>query len=1474
MSLQYRKAGPKKADRVCHRCLLTAGNRRNLFLFWGGNDKIISNYRESIKQIQQEKGGNRMKQNQRKGMKFISLLLALTVLLSGNGITAFAGMVSENKAMAENVLGGSGRENNVRTGEGAIPANPVHNCNPGYGKLDTTMWSYIYFGSYPQTEVTDGAVIAVIEQAIDAEGSQTDCGTDVWVDGVKYRRISKDDTNNDQYFGDSTYRYFKWERIKWKVLKNDGSTLFVVADQALDWKRYNDKQENITWESCTLRSWLNNGFYNTAFSNSEKSAIVNQTVVNDDNPEYGTEGGNNTNDYIYLLSIGEVMNEAYGFCSDVDTESVSRHMKASDFANARGADACRSDHNDYKDNRWWWLRSPGSSSDLAANVPHPGYVYRRGRSVYTYYDGVCPALHINLSSNLWAMTDQEEPEKEKVLTGLLASKEKTVYTQGEKLNVDDIKVTAHYQSHPETELPSGSYTTNAADIDMNSTGSKQLTISYTENGITKTANITITINKRTDENEGGTQKPGESSATPANPVHHCTKQNDGTDYTNFSYVYFGSYPQTEVTDSAVIAAIERAIEAKGSQWVSDSQADGKTDVWVDGVKYRRISKSDTDHDEYFGDSDYRYFKWERIKWKVLSNNGSTLFVVADQALDWKRYNDKRENITWENCTLRSWLNSSFYNTAFSNGEQSAIVTQTVVNDNNPKYGTKGGNNTNDHIYLLSIEEVMDEAYGFCSNGDTESVSRRTQVSDFAHARGVYRRPNSGYEGNCWWWLRSPGYSVLTAALADFHGSIGTPGDYVDDIDGAVCPAMHINLSSNLWTMTEEEEPEKEKILTGIQASKTKTVYTQGEKLNIDDIKVTAYYQSHPDTELPSGSYTTDAAAMDMNSPGSKILKVSYTEGSITKTADIPITVNKKIDGNEGNTQKPGENTETPGENTTTPSNPVHCTNKDDGTAYTRFSYVYFGSYPQTEVTDSAVIEAVEQVIEAEGSQADCGTDVWVDGVKYRRISKSDVSSNNNFGDSYYRYFKWERIKWKVLRNDGSTLFVVADKGLDGKGYHDKNTDVTWESCTLRSWLNNSFYNTAFNAGEQDAIVIQDVVNDDNPKYGTEGGNNTKDHICLLSIGEVMNAIEPVSCRIKISDFAHAKGVFRNTNSAYEGNSGWWLRSPGGASCYPAFVDSGGFVAEAGFYANNRQAVCPALHINLSSHLWTMTEEEEPEKEKILTGIQASKTKTVYTQGEKLNIDDIKVTAYYQSHPDTELPSGSYTTDAAAMDMNSPGSKILKVSYTEGSITKTADIPITVNQKTVDNSIKQPEGITQAQPVKVTKLTITAPSKKLAAGKKVKLTVKVSPQNASNKEVTWKTSNKKYATVNEKDGRVTLKKAGIGKTVTITAVAKDKSGVKANYKIKIMKHAVKSIKLKAPAKALKVGKSMKVKATVKTTGKSANKTLKWKSSNTKYAIVDKSGKVTAKKAGKGKNVTITAISTDGSGKKAKVKIKIK
>ena len=163
------------------------------------------------------------------------------------------------------------------------------------------------------------------------------------------------------------------------------------------------------------------------------------------------------------------------------------------------------------------------------------------------------------------------------------------------------------------------------------------------------------------------------------------------------------------------------------------------------------------------------------------------------------------------------------------------------------------------------------------------------------------------------------------------------------------------------------------------------------------------------------------------------------------------------------------------------------------------------------------------------------------------------------------------------------------------------------------------------------------------------------------------------------------------------------------------------------------------------------------------------------------------------------------------------------------------------------------------------------SKKIAAGKKIKLTANITPSNAVNKSVTWKSSNKKIATVNSK-GVVTMNKKSGGKSVTITATAKDGSKVKAAYKITSMKGVVKKLAISGK-KTVKAGKTLKLKAKVTAT-KKANKTLKWTSSNKKYATVSSSGKVKALKAGKGKKVKITAMATDGSGKKKAITIKIK
>lgn len=169
------------------------------------------------------------------------------------------------------------------------------------------------------------------------------------------------------------------------------------------------------------------------------------------------------------------------------------------------------------------------------------------------------------------------------------------------------------------------------------------------------------------------------------------------------------------------------------------------------------------------------------------------------------------------------------------------------------------------------------------------------------------------------------------------------------------------------------------------------------------------------------------------------------------------------------------------------------------------------------------------------------------------------------------------------------------------------------------------------------------------------------------------------------------------------------------------------------------------------------------------------------------------------------------------------------------------------------------------------MRITGMSKKIAAGKNIKLTAEFSPADSKNPSVSWSSSNKNVATVSQK-GVVTFKKNSGGKSVTITAKANGGSGKKTTFKLTSMKGVVKKVKLSGKS-SLKAGKSATLKAKV-TASSGANKTLSWSASNKKYATVSAKGKVTAKKAGKGKKVTITAKATDGSGKKATFKITIK
>jgi len=173
---------------------------------------------------------------------------------------------------------------------------------------------------------------------------------------------------------------------------------------------------------------------------------------------------------------------------------------------------------------------------------------------------------------------------------------------------------------------------------------------------------------------------------------------------------------------------------------------------------------------------------EPIEWRVLVVEDARALLISKYGLDAKPYHEKDESVTWEKCSLRGWLNEEFYNKAFDSSEKNRILQITIKNLKNQSYGTKGGNDTRDHIFLLSFDEA--NLY-FVSNDD-----RMCQSSDYAKENGAsIDRDN----GNSSWWLRSPGWMAISAAFVRPTGNINYSGDYVHRRIIVVRPAFWLDL---------------------------------------------------------------------------------------------------------------------------------------------------------------------------------------------------------------------------------------------------------------------------------------------------------------------------------------------------------------------------------------------------------------------------------------------------------------------------------------------------------------------------------------------------------------------------------------------------------------------------------------------------------------------------------------------------------
>ena len=189
-----------------------------------------------------------------------------------------------------------------------------------------------------------------------------------------------------------------------------------------------------------------------------------------------------------------------------------------------------------------------------------------------------------------------------------------------------------------------------------------------------------------------------------------------------------------------------------------------------------------------------------IEWLVLARDGDKALLISRYGLDAQPYNKDYTSVTWETCTLRTWLNGTFYNKAFSSAEQAAILTTNVDNSKNQCYSgwsTNGGKNTQDKVFLLSYAEA-NKYFGVTYNNSSNTKSRVAPTA-YAIAQGTGK--NSSYKtadgiDAGWWRLRSPGVSQYDAAYVSTDGSLYA--NRVNVGSGSVRPALWVNLEAVIF----------------------------------------------------------------------------------------------------------------------------------------------------------------------------------------------------------------------------------------------------------------------------------------------------------------------------------------------------------------------------------------------------------------------------------------------------------------------------------------------------------------------------------------------------------------------------------------------------------------------------------------------------------------------------------------------------
>lgn len=179
---------------------------------------------------------------------------------------------------------------------------------------------------------------------------------------------------------------------------------------------------------------------------------------------------------------------------------------------------------------------------------------------------------------------------------------------------------------------------------------------------------------------------------------------------------------------------------------------------------------------------------EEIQWLVLRQEGDEILVVSVLGLDTLPYARGKETSDWEHSSIRDWLNTTFYQTAFTEEERERIVKKEIVQDENAAYpNTRQGNPTTDYVFLLSSREYED--YMQTSNNIAPELCYGTP-SPYAVKKGAALY-NDQY---CWWWLRTSSKGNEIACTVTPYGVFDPNSSSIRSTSVMVRPAMWVKVS--------------------------------------------------------------------------------------------------------------------------------------------------------------------------------------------------------------------------------------------------------------------------------------------------------------------------------------------------------------------------------------------------------------------------------------------------------------------------------------------------------------------------------------------------------------------------------------------------------------------------------------------------------------------------------------------------------